>query len=118
MQRVLALTAELEPSAERDALRLDACGNVLGVGGWRVGLSGAEMEALLADGLALAARSGDVSRAVVIHAGYANTLGFTGDVRGYHDAARKAEALVDESVGPSAAVAALVGMDYSCRCLG
>ena len=118
MQRVLALTAELEPSAERDALRLDACGNVLGVGGWRVGLSGAEMEALLADGLALATRFGDVSRAVAIHAGYANTLGFTGDIRGYHDAARKAAALIDESVGPSAAVAALVGMDYSCRCLG
>ena len=118
MQRVLALTDALEAPGQRDELRLEACGNVLGVGGWRVGLSWAEMEALLADGIALAASFGDVGRTVAIHSGYANTLGFTGDIRGYHDAARKAVALVDDSVSRGAAAAALVGMDYSSRCLG
>jgi adenylate cyclase len=118
MQRVLALTDALEASGERDELRLEACGNVLGVGGWRVGLSRAEMEALLADGIALAASFGDVGRAIAIHIGYANTLGFSGDIRGYRDAARKAAALVDDSVSRGAAATALVGMDYSSRCLG
>jgi adenylate cyclase len=118
MQQVLVLTDGLEASADRDELRLEAFGNVLGVGGWRVGLSRTEMEALLADGIALAGSFGDVGRAVALHAGYANTLGFTGDIRGYHNAAREAVALIDDSVSPGRATAALVAMDYSSRCLG
>ncbi len=118
MQRVLALTEALGASPEVDALRLEACRSLLMVGGWRVGLSADAVEALFAEGRELAESAGDIDAAIALHLGYATILGFRGDIRGYHSIARKAAALVDDSVGPGSTAIALVMMEYSSRCLG
>lgn len=78
-QRVLLLSEELEDSAERRALRLDASSRVLSQGGWRVGLSAEESQSVFAEGCELARRSGDVDRAIALRVGYGATLGFSGD---------------------------------------
>jgi hypothetical protein len=75
IQRVLALTAGLGASQERNQLRFDACMSVLGLG-WRVGLSADEAEAIFAEGRELAAVAGSVDKAIALRAGYGATLGF------------------------------------------
>jgi class 3 adenylate cyclase/tetratricopeptide (TPR) repeat protein len=118
MQRVLTLTDAMDASPEVDGLRLEACRSLLLVGGWRVGLSPDAVEALFAEGLALAESAGDADGAIALHLGYAMVLGFGGDLRGYHSIARKAAALIDDSVSRGSAAISLVMLEYSARCLG
>jgi class 3 adenylate cyclase/tetratricopeptide (TPR) repeat protein len=117
-QRVLALTAELPDGEERTGLRLGACTTVLGQGGWRLGLSGEEIEGLFIEGRALAERVGDNDAFLVLINGYAARVGVAGDVRRYDALAREAHALVDESTSPVLHAVALMGRAYSCLCLG
>jgi adenylate cyclase len=117
-QRVLALTAELPENEERTGLRLGACTSVLNQGGWRLGLSGEEMEALFVEGRAPAERAGDNdARLPRIHA-YALRVGIAGDVRRFDALAREAHALVNESTSPAVHGSTLVGRSYSSFLLG
>jgi len=119
MQRVLALTQELEESAERNGLRLEGCGTLLGEGGWRVGLSPDAAEAIFAEGLALADGASDVETAIGLRVGYGATLGFRGNPRRYHELSLEGLALVDASIRPGVAAAAHApGVGYSSLCLG
>jgi len=118
MRRMLALTDGLDASDERRELRLDACGSLLGQGGWRVGLSSEEVEQLFAEGRELATQSGDVDKAIGMYAGYAVVLGVGGDARRYHEISRAAFDLIESSTSPGPAAIALVGMSYSSLCLG
>jgi len=118
MQRVLALTTDLEESAERSELRLEACRSLLLVSGWSLGLSREERELIFAEGLALAKHSGDVGRTVDLHVGYALGLGMAGEIRAYYEGALKAAALVDESVSRGTAALVLGGLSYSLNLLG
>jgi adenylate cyclase len=117
-QRVLALTAGLSESDERTGLRLGACTLVLMQGGWRLGLSGEEMEALFDEGRLLAERVGDNDASVILIMGYANRVGMAGDVRNYYALLREAHALVDESTSPAVHGQALVARGYSSFLLG
>jgi hypothetical protein len=114
----MELTEPLDASPEVAALRLEACRSLLLVGGWRVGLSADAVEAIFAEGLELAESASDVDAAIALHLGYATVLGFGGDLRGYHSIARKAAALIDDSVGRGSVAIALVMQEYSARCLG
>ncbi len=116
MQRVLELTEDAEPSNERDALRLEACQRILSVGGWSIGLTRNAMDAILSEGLALAA--GDVNCTVDLHVGHSIAMGFAGDIRAYYDGARKAAALINDSVGDGSVATVLVASGYSSFCLG
>jgi hypothetical protein len=115
---VLALTDPLEASDERDELRLVACGNVIRQGGWRFGISREELDALFAEGKALATRAGRVDEALALHTGYGVTVGFSGELRRYHEVAREARALADESASLGARAFALVDMCFSSYLLG
>jgi class 3 adenylate cyclase/tetratricopeptide (TPR) repeat protein len=119
LQRVLALTEALEEGDERNRLRLGACAGLLGEGGWRVGLSGDEAEGLFAEGRGLADRAGDAEAAIGLCIGYGATLGFRGDTRRYHELAREAVSLVDDSTSPGPAGCAHgPGFGYASLCLG
>jgi tetratricopeptide (TPR) repeat protein len=118
-QRVLALTAELPESEERTGLRLGACTTVLIQGGWRLGISGEETEALFVEGRALAERAGDNDARLILINGYAARVGLAGgDIRRYDALAREAHALVDESTSPAVHGITLLGRAYSSFCLG
>jgi adenylate cyclase len=117
-QHVLALTAELPESEERTGLRLGACTSVLAQGGWRLGLSGKETEALFVEGRALAERVGDNDVRLILINGYAVRVGFAGDVQRYDALAREAHALVDESTSPAVHGLTLLVRAYSSFCLG
>jgi class 3 adenylate cyclase len=118
-QRVLALTAELPESEERTRLRLGACTTVLIQGGWRLGLSGEEMDALFVEGRVLAERVGDNDALLILISGYATRVGLAGgDVRRHDALAREAHALVDESTSPTAHGFALLALAYSSFLLG
>jgi tetratricopeptide (TPR) repeat protein len=115
---VLALTAELPESEERTGLRLGACTNVLMQGGWRLGLSGEETEALFVEGRALAERLGDNDARLILINGYGARVGVAGDVRRFDALAREAHALVDESTSPAVHGFALFSRAYSAFLLG
>jgi tetratricopeptide (TPR) repeat protein len=117
-QRVLALTAELSESEERTGLRLGACTSVLAQGGWRLGLSGEEMEALFVEGRELAERVGDNDARLLLIGGYAARIGMAGDLRRWDALLREAHALVDESTSPAVRGTTLVLRSYSSFCLG
>jgi adenylate cyclase len=118
-QHVLALTAELPESEERTRLRLGACTTVLIQGGWRLGLSGEETEALFVEGRSLAERAGDNDARLVLIIGFAARVGLAGgDVRRYDALAREAHALVDESTSPAVHGVTLVAREYSSFLLG
>jgi class 3 adenylate cyclase/tetratricopeptide (TPR) repeat protein len=117
-QRVLALTAELPESDERTALRLGACTTVLAQGGWRLGLSGEEMEALFVEGRALAERVGDSDARLLLVDSYAVRVGLAGDVRRWDALSGEAHALVDESTSPAVHGNVLVSRAYSAFLLG
>jgi adenylate cyclase len=117
-QRVLALTAELPESEEHTGLRLGACTTVLAQGGWRLGLSGEEMEALFVEGRALAERVGEDDALLILINGYATRVGLAGDIRRHDALSREAHTLVDESTSPVLHGVALVGRAYSSFCLG
>jgi adenylate cyclase len=118
-QRVLALTAELPDSEERTGLRLGACTTVLIQGGWRLGLSGEETEALFVEGRVLAERAGDNDARLILINGYAARVGLTGgDVRRYDALSREAHALVDDSTSPAVHGITLLGRAYGSFCLG
>jgi len=119
MHRVLALTGGVGASEERSQLRLDACISLLSQGGWRVGLSPDEAEAIFVEGRELAARAGNVDKAIALRIGYGATLGFGGDLRRYHALTREAVDLVDESTSRGPAATALgPGMGYASFLLG
>jgi class 3 adenylate cyclase/tetratricopeptide (TPR) repeat protein len=118
-QRVLVLTAELPEGEERTGLRLGACTTVLIQGGWRLGLSGEQTEALFVEGRALAARAGDNDARLILINGYAARVGLAGgDVRRYDALAREAHPLVDESTSPAVHGLTLLGRAYSSFLLG
>jgi adenylate cyclase len=117
-QRVLALTAELPESEERSGLRLGACTTVLNQGGWRLGLSGEEIEALFVEGRALTGSAGNNDARLNLIGGYAGWVGLTGDVRRWNALAREADALVDESTSPAVHGNTLLGHVYSSFLLG
>jgi tetratricopeptide (TPR) repeat protein len=113
-QRVLALTDDLEASSERDELRLEACTILLGQGGWRVGLSAEDAEAIFLEGRELASRAQGTDKAIALLVGHGATLGFRGDLRRYYELSHEAVELIDESTGRGPAAAALSpGLGYS-----
>ncbi len=119
MQRVLALTQDLEASSERDALRLESCGSLLGQGGWRIGLSLDEAEAIFAEGRRLADLRRDADTAIALCVGYGATNGFRGNPRRYHELTRTAVDLIDDRTSAGAAAAAhSPGFGYASYCLG
>ena len=118
MRRVLALTADLDASDERSALRLDACRSLLIQGGWRVGLSSEEVEQLFAEGRTLATRSADVDKTIGLYVGYAVVVGVGGNVRRFHEISREAFDLIDARVSPGPRAVVLVIMSFSSLCLG
>jgi class 3 adenylate cyclase/tetratricopeptide (TPR) repeat protein len=113
-QRVLALTEDLEVSGERDALRLEACTILLGQGGWRVGLSAENAEAIFVEGRQLAKRARSTDKAIALLVGHGATLGFRGDVRRYYELSREAVEQIDDSTASGPASAALSpGLGYA-----
>jgi class 3 adenylate cyclase/tetratricopeptide (TPR) repeat protein len=119
MQRVLALTKDLDDSTERDRLRLDACRSLLGEGGWRTGLSLEEADRIYAEGRALAERTQDNETAIAITIGYGATAGMRGYVQRYNELAEEGVALIRPETSDSAASSALSpGMGYSSYCAG
>ena len=119
MQRVLALTEALEDSPERDGLRLDGCGSLLGEGGWRVGLSLDEAERIFAEGRRLAERMQDSDTAIALCVGYGATQGFRGSPRRYVELARMGVDLIDEHTSAGAAAAAhSPGVGYASYSVG
>jgi len=119
MRRVLELTEALDDSSERDELRLESCGSLLGTGGWRIGLSLDEAEAIFAEGRRLAERRQESDAAIALCVGYGATHGFRGDPSRYLELARLAVELVDERTSAGAASAAhSPGLGYASFCLG
>jgi class 3 adenylate cyclase/tetratricopeptide (TPR) repeat protein len=109
---VLALTAELPESEERTRLRLGACSRLLAQGGWRLGLSGEETEALLVEGRALAERADDREALLLLIGFYGARAGLAGDLARMDALTQEAHALVDESTSPETQGVILLGRSY------
>ncbi len=112
-QKVHARVASLPPEGEAGSLRLLACIQILVVGGWRLGLSQAEEEALFSDGRALATERGDTAALATLAIGYSTRLGNLGNARGYVEHAIEAARLADETGDLELRAVALMGLVYS-----
>ena len=110
---MLALTADLEPSDQRDELRLYGCNVLLSQGGWRVGISADDAEAVFTEGRELADRARDVDKAIALCVGHGAILGFRGNLRRYLERAHEAVDLIDESTSRGPAAAALAFLSYA-----
>ena len=112
-QKVYERVASLPQAGEAGSLRLLACVQILVVGGWRLGLSQAEEEALFSDGRALATERGDTAALATLAIGYSTRLGNLGNARGYVEHAIEAARLADETGDLELRAVALMGLVYS-----
>jgi adenylate cyclase len=92
-QRIRALAREFPGDEELVSLWLDACHFILGVGGWRIGMSEEEFEAIFIEGRRLAAEREDRVAEVLLICARATRLGTGGNAEAYYQESRKAEAL-------------------------
>jgi adenylate cyclase len=104
--QVRRLLAELEDSTEKLGLDLMACGQLMWLD-WTLGATADEVEALFAEGKALAERVPNAPAHRLLQMGYANYVGQSGgDIRRYVSAAREAVQLAEASREPGHRLAA------------
>jgi adenylate cyclase len=95
--KVRELIEPLSPEKTRE-LRSESCLQILGVGGWRLGLSDEEVQSLYSEGRALGEASGDPRYQARLAFAYAPTVGILrGDITGYQRLALETEKLADAS---------------------
>jgi class 3 adenylate cyclase/tetratricopeptide (TPR) repeat protein len=110
--QVRRLLAPLEDSAEKLGLDLLACGQLTQLG-WSLGAPSDEIEALFAEGKALAERIPDPGPRSLLHIAYASYVGFSGgDTRRYVSVAREAVPLAEASGDPVYRLAARTSLAY------
>ncbi len=79
-QKVLQVGRKAEPTGEMDRLRLRACTAIQAIGGWRMGMTEEEVDAIHDEGVELADKFGDTSARTVLDiqwAGYQSILANT-----------------------------------------
>jgi adenylate cyclase len=96
-QQVRELAAGLPETEESVGLRALACARILSTGGWRLGFSDREVDALYAEGRSLAERSGNPSLIGLIGAAYRVRLITWGRLREAISMGRELARLADES---------------------
>jgi class 3 adenylate cyclase/tetratricopeptide (TPR) repeat protein len=117
-QRVRALTAELDDDEESQRFALEACSAIATMGGWRLGLSAAEMTEVGEQGRALAERFGDRNALLRILVAEALRKGVGGDTRSYYEGAAEAGRLIDDSVDLESRLVVQVNRGYSAWSMG
>ena len=110
--RVWSLLQQAPDSPETQSLGVAACLGLL-AGGWRIGMSEDELDAVVQRGKELACYSGDARVEALIMTGYATARGFAGDVKRYVEHAREAARLARRSGDPASILAMKVNLVYS-----
>jgi adenylate cyclase len=112
-RQVRTLTSEL-PETETRELRAESCLQILSVGGWRMGLSDEEIQALYAEGRELGVGSADPRYRARLALAYAPTVGILhGDVDAYMRLGQEAAELASGAGDPELQAGALVVLQYS-----
>jgi adenylate cyclase len=113
-QKVHELVRTDSDSSEAEALRMQACLQIVSVGGWRLGGGGQAMEAIFNEGKALGARRGDTTYLAELALGYAAFIGLsTGDMATYAERAREVGRLADQTEDRDLQCAACIIIAYS-----
>jgi tetratricopeptide (TPR) repeat protein len=111
--QVRRLLAPLEDSPEKLGLDLMACGQLMTLG-WTLGAPADEIEALFAEGKALAEKIPDPRPRTLFQIAYATYLGFSdGDNTRYVSGAREAVALAEASGDPAYRLRARMALAYA-----
>ncbi len=112
-RKVRELMAAL-PEEETRHLRAESCLKILNVGGWRLGLTDAEVTSLYAEGRALAEESGDKRYLARLSMAYAPTVGILeGNIPEYRRLALETEKLAIECGDDDVLASTLVILQYS-----
>jgi tetratricopeptide (TPR) repeat protein len=116
--QVRRLLAQLEDSPKKLLLDLLACGRLTMLG-WALGAPSDEIEALFAEGKALAERIPDPRPRTLLQIGYAGYVGMSGgDITRYVSAAREAVRLAEASGDPDYRLAARAALAMALNLAG
>jgi class 3 adenylate cyclase len=117
-QKVRALAREHPGDSELAACRLEACCAALNIGGWRLGISEEEFQAIFTEGRRLATERGDRIAEALLLLARATRLGTGGNPEAYYRGAREAEALLTGVEDRDVMVAVKNQRAYSAYLLG
>jgi class 3 adenylate cyclase/tetratricopeptide (TPR) repeat protein len=113
-RRVRELAENLGDLDEAVSLRMQACLEIAGRGGWRLGLSGEEVEALFAEARRLGEQRGDARYLVQLAFAYLTVLGpVEGDIRAYVEQALEVQRLAEQLGDLELQCVALLVLNYS-----
>jgi adenylate cyclase len=97
-RKVHDLAETVSDSDEAISLRMQACLQILGVGGWRLGMSDEEIKALFADARRLGERRGDTRYLAQLALAHLPVVGLVeGDLRAYVEEALEVQRLAEQS---------------------
>jgi adenylate cyclase len=96
--KVHDLAETVSDSDEAISLRMQACLQILGVGGWRLGMSDEEVKALFAEAKRLGERRGDTRYLAQLALAHLPVVGLVeGDIRAYVEQALEVQRLAEQS---------------------